>query len=95
VSSTERSIINIQGILANSVKLKGSGNLIRRDEWKRPATGVYKLNVDAAFDADTGHGATGDIIRDLGGNFVARSCDFIDIAVDATSMEASTLLAGL
>jgi hypothetical protein len=43
----ERSIINIQGILANSVKLKGSGNLIRRDGWKRLATGVYKLNVDA------------------------------------------------
>jgi hypothetical protein len=66
VPSTERSIINIQGILANSAKLKGSGNLIWRDGWKRPATGVYKLNVDAAFDADTGRGATRAIIRDFG-----------------------------
>jgi hypothetical protein len=30
-----------------------------------------------------------------GGNFVAASCDFTDMAVDATSMEASALLAGL
>jgi ribonuclease HI len=93
--STESSIINIQGILANSFKLKGSGNLIQRDGWKRPATGVYKINVDAAFDVDTGRGATGAIIRDSRGNFVAASCVFTDIAVDATSMEASALLAGL
>jgi hypothetical protein len=79
------------GILTNSVKLKGSGNIIQRDGWKRPATGVYKLNVDAAFDANTGRGAMGAIIRDSGGNFVATSCDFTDMAVDAASMEASAL----
>jgi hypothetical protein len=81
----ERTIINIHGILANSVKLKlkGSGILIWGDGWKRPATRVYKLNIDAAFDANIGRGSTGAIIIDFGGNFVVASC------------EASALLVGL
>jgi ribonuclease HI len=56
---------------------------------------VYKLNVDVAFDSDTGHGATGAIIRDSGGNFMVACCDFTDSAIDAAAMEASALLAGL
>jgi ribonuclease HI len=95
VPTPERTIINIQGIVANGVKLKGTGNVIRRVGWQRPASGVYKLNVDAAFDSDTGHGATGAIIRDSGGNFMAACCDFTDSAIDAAVMEASALLAGL
>jgi ribonuclease HI len=51
--------------------------------------------VDAAFDADSGRGATWAIIRDSGGNFVAASCNFTDSAIDATSMEASALFSGL
>jgi ribonuclease HI len=95
VPSPERTIINIQGILANSVKIRGIGNAIRRNGWMRPAKGVYKMNVDAAFDADSGRGATGVIIRDSGGNFVAASCNYTDSAIDATTMEASALLSGL
>jgi hypothetical protein len=69
--------------------------MIRREGWKKPASGVYKLNVDAAFDADSGRGATGAIIRDAGGNFIAPSCEFTDYTIDAAAMEASALLAGL
>jgi ribonuclease HI len=61
----------------------------------RPAKGVYKLNVDAAFNADSGRGATGAIIRDSWGNFIAASCNFTDSTIDATTMEASALLSGL
>jgi ribonuclease HI len=61
----------------------------------RPATGVYKLDVDAAFDADSRRGAPGAIIRESRGNFVVASCDYIDSAIDATTMEASALLSGL
>ena len=56
--------------------------------WLRPAKGVYKLNVDAAFDVDSRRGASGAIIRDAGGKFIAAASDFTDFAIDAASMEA-------
>jgi ribonuclease HI len=87
--------MNIHGIIANSVKVRGSGNIVRRGRWTRPAAGVYKLNVDAAFDINSSRGASGAIIRDTGGNFVAGCCDFTDHAIDAMDMEAVALLAGL
>ncbi|KAK1618873.1 hypothetical protein QYE76_024390 [Lolium multiflorum] len=40
-------------------------------------------------------GASGAIIRDAGGNFMAAACDYTDRASDAESMDASALLAGL
>jgi ribonuclease HI len=51
--------------------------------------------VDAAFDPDSGKGATGAIIRDFGGNFIAACCDYTDYAIDAAAMEALALFAGL
>jgi ribonuclease HI len=51
--------------------------------------------VDAAYDVDSGRGASGAIIRDAGGNVVAAACDYTDHAIDAVSMEASALLSGL
>ena len=88
-------MLNINGILVNYSKLKGTGNTLRKEGWKKPAAGVYKLNVDAAYDPNTGKGATGAIIRDAGGNFIAACCDFNDVAIDVASMEASALIAGL
>ena len=95
VPTPERTIINIKGMLANFSKLKGSGNLPRTDGWKKPATGVLKLNVDASFLPDAGTGSIGSIIRDSGGNFVAACCDSNAHAIDVASMEALALLAGL
>jgi hypothetical protein len=63
----DMTIINIHGILANSVKVKGSGNVIRRDGWKK----VYTLNINVVYAIDTGHGGASEaIIRDSGGNFL-------------------------
>jgi hypothetical protein len=56
---------------------------------------VYKLNVDATFDPDSEKGATGAIIRDSGGNFIAACCEYTDYAIDAAAMEALALFAGL
>jgi hypothetical protein len=95
VPTPERSVINILDILANSIKVRGAGNAIRRGGWSRPASGVYKLNVDAAYDESSGRGATGAIIRDSRGNFFAACCSFCEDAVDVAAMEASALLAGL
>jgi ribonuclease HI len=54
-----------------------------------------KLNVDASFVPDLGLGATGAILRDSGGNFIAACCDSNDHAIDVHSMEAAALLARL
>jgi hypothetical protein len=35
--------IGIHGIVANSVKVKGSSNVIHRGGWTKPAIEVYKL----------------------------------------------------
>jgi hypothetical protein len=58
VPTPESTVINILGILANSSMMKGTGNVMRRGGWSKPATGVYKFNVDATFDIDSGRGAT-------------------------------------
>jgi hypothetical protein len=70
-------------------------NALLKNEKPKPALGVYKLNVDVAFDPDTGRGATGAIIRDSGGNFIVACCDHTDHAIDVATMEASALLDGL
>jgi hypothetical protein len=70
-------------------------NALLKNEKTKPVSGVYKLNVDAAFDPDTGRGATGAIIRDSGGNFVVACCHHTDHAIDVATMEASALLDGL
>jgi hypothetical protein len=95
VPSPERSIMNIHEIIANYVEVRGSGNIVRRGRWTRSAAGVYKLNVDTAFDIDSGCGASEAIIRDTGGNFVVACYDFTDHAIDVMDMEAAALLAGL
>ena len=49
-------------MVANFSSLKVTGNITDRKGWTKPAMGVYKLNVDADFHADTGKGAIGAII---------------------------------
>jgi hypothetical protein len=55
----------------------------QREGWKKPEEGKLKINVDAAFDENNGKGATGVIIRDCNGQFVAGSQRFIAHIVDA------------
>jgi hypothetical protein len=45
----------------------------QRDGWKKPEEGKLNINVDAAFDENTGKGATGVIIIDCNGQFIAGS----------------------
>jgi hypothetical protein len=45
----------------------------QRDGWKKPEEGKLNINVDAAFDENTGKGATGVIIIDYNGQFIAGS----------------------
>lgn len=94
VGSPERPALSIKGIVANSLALKAKKPM-RKIKWERPATGVIKLNVDASFHLDSGAGATGAILRDSSGSFIAATCTYWEAAIDAPSMEARAVLEGL
>jgi ribonuclease HI len=62
---------------------------------KKPKEGSTKLNVDASFYAEYFSGATGAVIRDDRGGFVAGSCCTLPLVADAASAEARALRDGL
>ena len=64
-------------------------------KWRKPGPRFTKLNVDAAFFAHEGIGATAAILRDNKGNFIASHCKFIAIAADAVTTEAMAMRDGL
>ena len=68
---------------------------IARHGWVKPNEGYVKLNVDTSFNPDRGTGATGSIIRDEKGFFVAgRNC-ILPFVEDAYTAEACALRDGM
>ena len=59
-----------------------------RTHWQRPQHDFYKVNVDAAFNADEKNGASGVIIRDDQGHIVAASSTWHEYVPDALTAEA-------
>jgi ribonuclease HI len=57
--------------------------------------GKLMINIDAAFDVDSGRGATGVVIRDYTGHCIAASQLFLPHVVDAPMAEAYALREGL
>lgn len=53
------------------------------------------INIDAAFDSDSGTGATGAVIRDHTGGFIAAAENFLEHVADAPMAEAYALKEGL
>lgn len=68
---------------------------MRETKWSKPDPRFTKLNVDAAFFADEGIGATVAVLRDDRGNFVAAQCKFIPFAADAITTEVIAMRHGL
>jgi ribonuclease HI len=63
--------------------------------WEKPKEDYVKLNVDAAFSPDSCSGATGAVIRDEKGVFIAGSSCGIEHIGDATMAEARAVRDGL
>jgi hypothetical protein len=42
----------------------------KKESWTKPSKGTIKLNVDAAYDDDQGHGRLGVVARDYTGKFM-------------------------
>jgi hypothetical protein len=56
--------------LSHPIKNKGPMRVLQH--WKRPLPGWTKCIVDASFIAEEGHGATGMVLRDEGGEFAGE-----------------------
>jgi ribonuclease HI len=69
----------------------------RRKEvtWSKPLEGMLKINVDVAFDIQSGRGAGGVVIRDYRGQCIAASQKFLPYVVDTPMAEAYALREGL
>jgi ribonuclease HI len=63
--------------------------------WEKPREDFVKLNVDAAFSSDSCSGATGAVIRDEKGAFIAASSCGLQFISDATTAEARAVRDGL
>lgn len=92
-----RSIIVVQAICVNfqraATKLPCSS---RGDQcWKKPPSGRVKINVDAAFHEDAGKGATGAVVLNTSGTFIAASCKTIPYVAKASLAEAISVKNGL
>jgi ribonuclease HI len=63
--------------------------------WKRIQPRQLKLNVDASFHEDSSAGATGAVIRDYKGRFVAACSKKLPNVVSVTMAEAMAMKYGL
>ncbi|RLN33427.1 hypothetical protein C2845_PM03G29100 [Panicum miliaceum] len=63
--------------------------------WKPPKDGWTKINVDGAFDAKTGEGGVGVIIRDNQGSVLLSAWKYIQMGHDAEEVEALACAEGL
>jgi ribonuclease HI len=68
---------------------------IRRHGWEKPKEDFVKLNIDAAFSHEFFTGATGAVLRDEKGKFIAASCCGIEHVGDVPTAEARALRDGL
>jgi ribonuclease HI len=85
---------SIRSIVANAARTKTQGS-VHKKMWIKPRAGFLKLNVDASFSAESHSGATGAIIRDGRGDFIAASSTFLPHVGSAQMAEAIAMLQGL
>ncbi|RLM84340.1 hypothetical protein C2845_PM04G09020 [Panicum miliaceum] len=64
-------------------------------KWKPPGEGWAKVNVDGAYDATTGEGGVGVVIRDNSGSVLLTAWKFIQRGQDAEEVEALACAEGL
>ena len=64
-------------------------------KWYRPESRYMKLNVDASFQADACSGATGAVMHDYQGQFVAASTRFLPNIASAAMAKVVAMKEGL
>jgi ribonuclease HI len=97
IQTPERAAISIKVLATNYTRAYTAGQPMRIHDhmWKKPISDVVKINVDAAFQAETLSGATGAIARDGRGNFIAAATWFVPHVVGVDSAEMTAIRNGL
>lgn len=67
----------------------------QKERWKKPSTGVLKINSDGAFRASTGTGGWGFVIRDDQGDVVKAGAGHCQHLLDAFHVEMIACLMGI
>jgi ribonuclease HI len=87
--------ISILSITANAAKAQKHASASLVSKWSCPDPRQLKLNVDASFFLDDRARATGAVIRDFQGNFIAANCRFLPHVASAEMAEAMAMKEGL
>ena len=96
VQDPRRSAQSILALALNYSRIKKNRiSPMVRHGWTKPQVDFVKLNVDAAFDSDSGTGGTGAIIRDHTGFFVTGGRWSLQHVEDAATAEGHALRNGL
>ncbi|KAM0894138.1 hypothetical protein ACQ4PT_024661 [Festuca glaucescens] len=82
-------------MVANYSKLKKNKQGMPKMGWTRPPSGLVKLNTDAAVNLDSRRAASGSIVRDASGQFLAACRVEIDGVLDVATAEAQAFRDGL
>jgi hypothetical protein len=82
-------------ITANAAKMAKHSGAPAEVKWTAPPPHQLKLNVDASFHEDMAAGATGAVICDFQGHFVAASTKYIPHVSSAPMAKAIAMKEGL
>ncbi|EEC81099.1 hypothetical protein OsI_23948 [Oryza sativa Indica Group] len=95
IQNPARSAMSIATLTTNYMLSNKKGKTKIQNAWKKPPEGMLMINVDAAFDIDSGSGDTGVVLRDHLGACVAASQAFLPHVLYAPMAEAFVLRDGL
>jgi ribonuclease HI len=87
--------MSILAMTANAAKVGTNKAQVITVKWSKPEVRQVKVNVDASFHADSCSGAIGAVIRDVKGDFIAASTNYIPHVASAMVAEALAMKEGI
>jgi ribonuclease HI len=95
VKEPTQTAITIGVLYSNYVAAYSPKAKPRKATWEKPLQEFVKLNVDASFDMNELCGATGAVLRDSKGSFIAASSCKLEYVFDVLSAETLALKNGI
>lgn len=97
IQIADRAAISIKVLATNFIRAYTSKLPERKQDhmWKRPASDVIKVNVDATFQSETLSGATWAIAHDIGGKFIAAATWYLPHISSVDTTETLAIRNGL
>jgi hypothetical protein len=95
IPPTQNCVTSIRAMAANAAKMNVPMYTQGKKMWLKPGANTLKLNVDATFSEENKNGASGAVLRNSQGVFVAASNKFIPHVASVHMAEALAGLHGL